>query len=356
MSRKVSVAIKMLALSLALVFGVAFLGERAGEKDKGDSIYIIQTSDEGRCCTIIDNRMGTTINITVYAEDAEKVARRCFEEIDRLDSDLLTSQVISAEGRYKKGEPVRISGELFEVLDDALDVCRDSEGALDITIEPVNRLWGIDSKYGEFKVPEREKLYEALKAVGYEKLKLDEENTTITFMEEDMGLAIGAVGKGYGLDAVRDILKESNVKGACISIGGSVLVYGSKNTDESFTIGIRDPFGSENDMLGHIGFGKNEDVCISTSGDYEKNVSVDGMTYHHIFDRNTGYPADSGLKSVSVVCDSGIDSDALSTACFVLGRERSKVLLEKYDAEAIFVSADGEVYVTDGLADRFCRS
>ena len=131
-----------------------------------------------------------------------------------------------------------------------------------------------------------------------------------------------------------------------VSVGGSLLLLGSRER----TIAIRDPFGEVNDSFATL---RLRDCFVSTSGSYEKYFDRDGVRYHHILDPTTGYPADAGLCSVTVVCGEGLLSDALSTACFVLGIDASLPVLERYGAEAVFVGQDGQVTVTDGLADRF---
>ena len=272
------------------------------------------------------------------------------------------------------GEPYKVSDELYNVLRQSLDICADSDGALDITIEPLNKLWGIEGKYDSFHVPDDDEISAALDFVGYENISVYKDNSIgsskdsdssnndiycsneagyILIDKENIDFAIGAVGKGYALDIIREELEKSGAKGACVTIGGSILVYGSKTNGDGFNVGIRNLRGDEADIIGQLTFETNETACISTSGDYEKYVEADGIRYHHIFDRSTGYPAKSGLISVTVVCESGLCSDGLSTACFVLGYDKSLELLEKYNADAVFVEDDGTVIITDGLKGKF---
>ena len=119
---------------------------------------------------------------------------------------------------------------------------------------------------------------------------------------------------------------------------------------KKINVGIRNPRGEANDYMGILSL---KDCCISTSGDYEKVLTVNGKKYHHILNPKTGYPAESGLMSVTIVCDSGLLSDALSTACFVMGYEKSLPLLKEFDAEAVFITHDNYVFVTNGLKDKF---
>ena len=161
-------------------------------------------------------------------------------------------------------------------------------------------------------------------------------------------LDLGSVGKGIACDEVRGVLENSKIKRAVVSVGGSILLYGE---GEKFTVGIRDPFSeSSTESFAVLTLPA---TCVSTSGSYERYFDRDGVRYHHILDPKTGYPAESGLVSVTVVCSDGFMSDALSTACFVLGYEKSLPLLEKYGAQAVFVFNDRSVRVTGSLADSF---
>ena len=130
-------------------------------------------------------------------------------------------------------------------------------------------------------------------------------------------------------------------------------MYGAKKDGSSFRVGIRDPQGDAEDMTGYLEFASNSNTCVSSSGDYEKFIEKDGTRYHHILNRTTGYPAESGLASVTVVCQNGLYSDALSTACYVLGYEKSLPLLQKYKAEAVFIDKENQVTVTDGLKEQY---
>ena len=163
----------------------------------------------------------------------------------------------------------------------------------------------------------------------------------------------GATGKGIGCDVVSDFLKtQKDVSGMILNLGGSsVMTYGEKPDGSSWKVALTDPRDTEGDYLGAITLDANQ--FLSTSGDYEKYFIEDGIRYHHILDPKTGYPVQNGLTSVTIVCDQGYLADGLSTACFVLGLDAAKPLLEKYDAEAVFVDEDKNVYVTSGLMDKF---
>lgn len=129
------------------------------------------------------------------------------------------------------------------------------------------------------------------------------------------------------------------------------MSYGSKPDGSSWQVAVTDPRDTEGDYLGVVTLNGTE--FLSTSGDYEKYFIEDGVRYHHILDPSTGYPARSGLTSVTVVCDDGLNADGLSTACFVLGKDKAAKLLEKYNADGLFVDDSGHVWLTDGMKERF---
>lgn len=230
-----------------------------------------------------------------------------------------------------------------------------SEGAFDITIGGVTRLWNLDvwaasENQDAFEVPEEAAIRAALENCGSGKLHWEEEKSLL-YLPEKMSLDLGAVGKGIALDGLLEKLQANKkVGGAVISVGGSVLVYGEKPDGSSFRIGIVNPF-QPSEYLGTLEL-KGE-WCVSTSGDYERYVEKDGKRYHHIINPDTGYPG--GKRSLQ--CDGAFrkrfPERALSTACFVLGSERGKALAESYGAEAVFVEKDGRISMTAGM-DKYC--
>lgn len=299
-----------------------------------------------------DFAMGTVISESVYGSDSERTAEGVYQCILELEQQELswraeTSAVSAWNQGLGQGEALMLTEQEQQWLQDSLTLCRKSEGALDITIHPVIELWGIESEHPA--VPTEETVRAVLKDTGYERIQLSEDGRLTG--DTACSIDLGAVGKGIAGDVVRDYLAEEPVSGAVISIGGTIVVYGKKPGVEDWTIGIQDPRGSQGSVLGTLTM--QGDGIISTSGDYEKYFMEQGKRYHHIFDPDTGYPADSGLMAVTVVSDSGLVSDGLSTACFVLGYEDGLSLLEEYGAEGIFVTTDNQVYVTEGLQDTF---
>ena len=371
MNKKIVTLLKMILLSLGLIAAVSVAGKNKGHKvDFGE--------EAGTTSHYF--AMGTSISVSVYSEDKSvdenSLKEKIVEDIKRLDQQVLSWRSTTSELGEVNNNTVgstQISEELYVVLKQSLQICKDSEGALDITIRPLAALWNIEGdNQGEFVPPTKEEIDEVLKLVDYEAITLlserystssalDEakpqsnENTNyyVTCASEGIIVDLGATGKGYALDKAKAVLEDSMVEGALVTVGGSILVYGEKADKSSFKVGVRDPLkpNDTNAMIGYLEFAPGTITCVSTSGGYEKFKTYEGKDYHHILDSKTGYPSDSGLLSVTVVCDNGLASDGLSTACFVLGYEKSLPLLEKYDAEAIFMDSNGDIIVTDGLKD-----
>lgn len=346
--RKIAVAIGMFAVAGLLIVLYRWMNVREGIS-KGDSLADGQTT--------YSFAMGTSVSVSLYgAQDTEYA--KLEQVIKELDEQEISwrqegSALYKLNHTYMAGKATEVSDTLYLALTQANNICRDSGGALDITIRPLANLWNIESATEEdFRVPTDTEIAEILAKTGYEAVTIDA-SKNVTIDRPDMVLDLGAVGKGFALDIAEQILKEDSVSGGTISVGGSVLVYGAKQDGSAFRVGIRDPQGDAEDRIGYLEFASDSNTCVSTSGDYEKYIEKDGTRYHHILDRKTGYPAESGLSSVTVVCQNGLYSDALSTACYVLGYEKSLPLLQKYKAEAVFIDKENQVTVTDGLREQY---
>ena len=305
---------------------------------------------EAQKYTNTDFAMDTVVSETLYTT-GEDINTEIGNKIREIETKYLSwtdenSQI--AKLNASAGETTEVSEELAGYLARIEQLASDSDGAFDPTLGKVIRLWNIDSE--DPHVPETSELDALLKDVGYQKVTLDGNKVTLA---EDTTLDLGAVGKGIGCDVISDFLKDQKeVEGMILNLGGSsVFAYGHKPDDSPWKVAVTDPRDTEGDYLGVITLEGGE--FLSTSGDYEKYFMEDGKRYHHILDPKTGYPVWNGLDSVTVICDSGLLADGLSTACFVLGREDALKLLEKYNAEAAFVDEDKNVYLTDGLKDRF---
>lgn len=286
--------------------------------------------------------MGTVVTSKISGKNSDEAESEIRSTISGIETACLSWRVEGSDVyriNQSAGEFVSVSKDTSNWIGDCVDISEKSSGAFDITIGKVTQLWDFDGESDT--VPEKEKIDEALSCVDYTEILF---NNTAVKISENQFIDLGAVGKGIACDCAKPILENYNVKSAVISVGGSVLVYGKKAT-----VGVINP----EDDTKYIGTVDLKDKCVSTSGDYERFFEKDGKKYHHIIDPSTGYPVETTLRSVTVICDSGLKSDALSTACFVMGYKSSLGLLNQYNAEAIFVFDDKSVAVTEGLEDNF---
>jgi thiamine biosynthesis lipoprotein len=236
----------------------------------------------------------------------------------------------------------RVSEETAEVIAAALHIAEETGGAFDPAIGALTRLWDIT---GDPRVPDAGEIEGALGLVDYRKASID--GTSVALGEAGMKLDLGGIAKGYAADKATEVYRKHGVERALLNLGGNIYAYGEKPGGENFRIGIRDPLGAEGEIAAII---KVNDTSVVTSGVYERFFESGGKTYHHIFDPKTGYPAENGLVSVTVVCKNSMRADALSTALFVMGMEQGLEFARSHqDIEAIFITQDRKVRVTDGL-------
>ncbi len=284
--------------------------------------------------------MNTYSTVKLKGSDSDKASDEIQKLTEKLDTEILSRKsadsVVSLLNKNGGGNTENISA----YLDILFDVCQKSGGAFDFTLGAVSDLWNFGS---DPVLPDDRIIRDALSHTGYEKMTID--GRELVYGDKSAIIDFGATGKGIALDEIKTLLSEYKIKEAVVSIGGSILLVG----DKEFTVGIRNPEGNSGSYIAklHIPEG-----CVSTSGSYEQQFEADGRKYHHILDPETGYPVNNGLLSVTIISDSGILSDALSTACFVLGYEKGKALAEAYGCGVIFVTEDKKVYAENG-ADKY---
>ncbi len=287
-----------------------------------------------------DYAMGAVISQRLTGKSCEDTAKEITAKIKDLEKVISWRVEGSEVAELNSQKFVEVSPETEKIFEDIVDVCKKSNGAIDLTVGKLTRLWNIGSD--EFILPEQNLIEKELENIGFEKVKI--ENSTIS-VDENQFVDLGFVGKGIACDEAKEVLEKSEIKEAVISVGGSLCLFG-KGT---FDVGIRNPLGDVNEYMAVLEVGE---CFISTSGNYERFSEYDGKKYHHILSTQTGYPVENNLLSVTIVCSSGLLSDALSTACYCLGYEESIELLQEYKAEAVFIFDDNTVKVTDGLKDK----
>jgi len=286
--------------------------------------------------------MNTVVNITVDHENlktSETAIEASFKEIERIEK--MTNvydkeSEISKINRYAYIKPVVLTKELYEIIEKCLKYSELTDGAFDISIGPIVLLWGFGGEKGnQKKVPEKKIINELLSNVNYKKIVLDKKKHTIKFLKEGMKIDLSAAAKGYSVDRAIQVLISHGIKNAIIEAGGDLRTIGHPIKRDYWNIGVQHP--RKRDKI--ITVLKISNKSIATSGDYENFFFEHGIRYHHLFDPKTGYPANNGCISTTVITKYAIDSDILATSTFVLGPIRGMKLIEELpDTEGIIVS------------------
>ena len=236
-----------------------------------------------------------------------------------------------------------LSDEAIMLIEMAIQIAAQTDGAFDPTIGAVSRLWDIS---GDARVPTDSEISMALPLVDHTRVTIDGNSVRLS---EDMVLDLGGIAKGYAADLAVKIYKEHGVLGALLNLGGNIYAFGTREDGGDWRIGLRDPLGVSGEYAVIVPV---SNTSVVTSGSYERFFESGGQLYHHLFDPKSGYPAQSGLLSVTVICENSARADALSTAFFVMGLEEGLALARQMDGvEAVFFTEERQVYVTDGLKE-----
>ncbi len=293
--------------------------------------------------------MDTVMELTAYGDNAQEALDAATGEIERLDG-MLSAQKEGSEvwdinhGQWGLQDMNITETETSWLIKSAFQLSDETEGALDITIYPAMKAWGFYDK--NYRVPSREELETLRTLVDYRTIDFGSDSGVT---EPGRGIDLGAVGKGYAADRVAQLWREMGVTSGLLNLGGNVHCVGAKPGGADWTVGVRDP----EDQTALLCTVSGRDMAVVTSGAYQRNFEIDGVTYHHILDPETCEPADSGLASVTIVADSGFLADGLSTAVYVMGLDKgTAVWRERKDFDMILYTDAGELYVTPGLEGR----
>lgn len=297
--------------------------------------------------SLTDFKLNTVVTITVYDSHKEKLLEQAMELCDYYES--LFSRTFSSSELYQLNHKTlpskdgfyNISPDTANVIQKGLEYSRLSSGAFDISIEPVSSLWDFTSK--EHYLPSPIDIKRALPLVNYENITL--KNNQVHFANENMGLDLGAIAKGYIADKIKEFLMNNGVTSGIINLGGNVLCIGKRPDGHPFSVGIQDPFQERNETILQIPV---TDQSLVSSGVYERSFEKDGVLYHHILDPKTGYPFHNGLVSVTILSNASVDGDGLSTTCFSLGLKKGMELINSIpNVEALFITEDHTLHYSD---------
>ena len=239
---------------------------------------------------------------------------------------------------HADGAPVQVHGETAELIRAGIAYGNLSGGLFDISIGALTELWNIPENEGV--VPDKEAIKKAAATVDYTQIVVD--GNTVTLKNPDAKLDLGGIAKGYAADQMKAYLNAHGAKEGFINLGGNVLTLGEKSDGTPYRIGIRKPFSEEGETVTAVDV---KDQSVVTSGRYERYFEKDGQIYHHILDPVTGYPYENDLNAVTVLSESSMEGDALSTVCFALGMEKGMEFIESMPgADAIFIDRENNLH------------
>lgn len=293
--------------------------------------------------------MDTYMSVTAFGENADAAVDAAQAEIERLDAMLSTGNGDSEIAKLNVSGTAELSVDAGYLVECALELYTETDGAFDIAIYPVMEAWGFPSQ--NYQVPSEDVLQERLALADASKVSYDADSREISFSEAGMEIDLGGIAKGYTSARIMGIFRSYGITSGLVNLGGNVQVLGTKTDGSKWRVAVQSP-DDERDYLGVLSV---SDKAVITSGGYERYFKQDGITYHHIIDPKTGYPAENGLKSVTIVSADGTLADGLSTSLFIMGEEKAAEFWRMHSDEfdAILLTDDGTIYVTEGIADDF---
>ena len=291
----------------------------------------------------------TVITITLYDERSEALIEECFnmaKEYEQLFSTTIESSDVSRINSAN-GEWVDVDARTVEIIERGLEYGAMSDGRFSICCGAVTSLWdfgteALSDDSAADRIPDEAAITEALNHVGDELLEYDGKEFRVRLKDPMARIDLGAIAKGYIADSMKAYLLSEGVNEGVINLGGNVLLLGPKSFgDGTYRIGIQKPFGKDGEMLQDV---VATDKSIVTSGSYQRYFYKDDKIYHHIINLHTGYPAWTGLSAVTIISDNSCQGDALSTICFLLGKDAGQKLCDELGVEAVFVEDENAIY------------
>lgn len=307
--------------------------------------------------------MDTYMTVTAYGDGAEEATEAAEDEVYRLDAMFSTGNPESEiSGLNSKGGAV-LSEEAGALVERGLELYDDTGKNFDIAVYPVMKAWGFTDK--KYRVPSEEELEKLLPLTDADEVSFaesdDADGVEVSFGKKGMAIDLGGIAKGYTSSRIMEIYKEHGINSGLVSLGGNVQVLGTKPDGSKWKVAVQDPGSksaedaNESGAAEYMGVLEAADTAVITSGAYERNFTQNGKFYHHIIDPATGYPADSGLKSVTIVSKDGTLADALATSLYIMGKDKALDYWRSHSDEfgCILLDDDDELYVTKDLENDF---
>lgn len=295
--------------------------------------------------------MYTVVSITVVSrteDQANKAIHAAFDELDRL-AGLLNfyseTSEISAINRQAGKKPVKVSQETLDIIEKAVYVSEMTEGAFDVTVGPLVKLWDLQKQV----IPEKKSIVETLKRVGYKNIVVDKNASTVFLKIKDCQIDLGGIEKGYSVDKVVEVLQQNGITAGVVAVGGEIRLLGKKPDGKPWVIGVQNPRqkGPDDAVTATLELsGK----AVSTSGDYIRYFEKDGVRYHHLLEPETGYPSRQ-CGSTTVVADDNTTTDGFSKL-FILGPDKGLAVAKRLGFDVLFIDCKGQIRMSDGLKDK----
>ena len=292
--------------------------------------------------------MGSDFEITVVAItqlEADKQIAIAIGEISRIEALISSWKPTSETSNINKNagvSPVKVSKELFNLIQRALKISNLTDGAFDISYASMDKLWKYDGSMTQ--MPSKDAIKKSVAKVGYKDIVVDPKNSTVFLKNKGMKIGFGAIGKGYAADNAKKLLILNGVSGGIINASGDINSWGSKPSGSSWQVAITNPL-NKNKAFAMLPI---KDAVV-TSGNYEKYVTFNSRRYSHIIDPRTGYPA-QGIISVTVFAPKAELADALATSVFVMGVETGIDRINQLKAvECIIITDTGNIITSNNL-------
>lgn len=293
--------------------------------------------------------MGSRFDITVLAIDEElgyiniEEAAAEITRIEKMISSWDETSETSDINRNAGIKPVKVSSELFKLIERSKQISELTDGAFDISYSSMDNIWKYDGTMQE--MPSEAEIKNSVAKVGYKKIILDTENQTVFLKQKGMKISFGAIGKGYAADKAKELLVSKQVVGGIINAAGDLSTWGTDVSGKKWIIGIVNPLSPDK----IVSWLPVVESSVATSGNYEKYVTFNGKRYSHIIDPRTGYPS-SGITQVSIFAKSAELCDALATAVFIMGRDAGLSLINQLGGtEVILFDDENKVHKSSGI-------
>lgn len=341
----------LLICALSLMFLVSC---SSGNKSNGTTSQ--QTNDQPYEQT--NTMMDTVITLKAYGTNAKTAVDESFKRLDEIDK--LASTTISTSDVYKINaaagkEYVKVHPEIIKMIETSIKYSKLSGGAFDITTGPIINLWGIGTD--KERLPSDSEIKAKLSLVGYNNISINKSDNSVMLQKTGMAIDLGGLAKGFAADEVLKIYDKYGIKKGLINLGSSTIyAIGTNQDGKPWSVGIKHP--RDDDSSTYLGIIRISNQALSTSGDYERFFIKDGKRYHHIMNSSTGYPADTGVMSDTIVIDNNVPdknmvADILTTTVFVMGPQKGIQFIDNLDGVSCEITGtDNKIYTSKGFKDK----